>query len=337
MVPVAQHAVNAAHLMLIFYGQGLNFAARRDKKSRMTGDEKEQGGQAGLEEAGSFAFFGPDKPRWPVLISVPHAGRFYPDDVRDLSAHPLSMLARLEDRHADALVSGLIAQGYGVIVAQVARAAIDLNRDPRDIDRRMISGMPHGQALIETAKSRGGLGLFPRSLPRMGGLWRAPLHWARAQARIEAIHVPYHARIEQTMRAIRTEHGEALLLDVHSMPPLDVGRLGGSARPDVVIGDRFGTSAATRFSEIARAVVGMHGFCCALNHPYPGTYITERHGKPESRRHVLQLEISRDLYLDSGLCEIGPGLTAVRAMIEDLAKALRDELSRDSNFAQAAE
>lgn len=323
--------------MLIFYGQGLNFTVDRDKNSHMTGDATGRDESQMLLDAAPFAFFATKWPCSPVLISVPHAGRVYPPEVCAQSAHPLAALAMLEDRYADALVEGLDARGYRMIVARMARAVIDLNRDPREIDRRMIAGMPYGQALIETAKSRGGLGLFPRSLPRIGGLWRGLLHWDKAQARIAGIHTPYHARIGQEMRAIRAEHGQALLLDIHSMPPLEPGRFGGNTRPDVVIGDRFGASAASRFSEIARAVVARHGFRCALNHPYPGTYIAERHGRPASGRHALQIEISRDLYLDAGLRELGEGVAAVRAMVADLAETLGDEITRDSGFATAAE
>lgn len=279
-------------------------------------------------ESPAFGYFGPADPQWPVLISVPHAGRHYPDSVLARSAVPLATLARLEDRHADALVMGLEEQGYGIVCARVARAVIDLNRDPRDIDRRMIAALPHGQALIETAKSRGGLGLFPRSLPRIGGLWRAPMPWAEAHARIEAIHAPYHAELERRLRMIRAVHGQALLLDVHSMPPLEPDRFAGALRPDVVIGDRFGASAASRFAEVAREVVLRHGLKAAVNHPYPGTYIAERHGKPAAGRHVVQIEISRDLYLDAALREPGAGLNALRAMLLDLAESLREEINR---------
>lgn len=303
----------------------------------MTGDASDKDQQPGQDEAAPFIMFGPELPCEPVLISVPHAGRHYPADVLHLSAHPRATLERLEDRHADALALGLAEQGYGVIVAQIARAAIDLNRDPREIDRRMIAGLPHGQPLIETAKSRGGLGLFPCSLPRAGGLWRGMLRWNEAQARIAGIHAPYHARIEQAMRAIRAEHGQAVLLDLHSMPPLERERYADAARPDVVIGDRFGASASALFSELARAVVMRHGFRCALNHPYPGTYIAERHGKPASGRHVLQIEISRDLYLDGSLRDLGPGLGAVCAMMADLAETLSAAVSRASDCTIAAE
>lgn len=290
------------------------------------------GSMAGENDAGEvgtgepFDFYGPSDPLVPVLISVPHAGRFYPDSEKFRSAVPFSVLSKLEDRHADALVTDLIAQGYGVIVSRIARAVIDLNRDPRDIDRRIIAGLPHSHAIIETAKSRGGLGLFPRSLPRIGALWCHSLPWTEAQSRIASIHAPYHASLEREMKRIRDTHGEALLLDVHSMPPLDRERFSASQRPDVVIGDRFGASASPRFAEIARSVIARYGLVAAVNHPYPGSYIAERHGRPGAGRHALQIEISRDLYLDERLDAPGAGLNAMRAMLCDIVATLIEEL-----------
>lgn len=301
--------------MLIFYGQGLNFGADQEKKSGMTH----------VDEA-PFRFSGSETPLFPLLLAVPHAGRYYPDEVRSRCAVAPYILNRLEDRHADALIGDLVGRGFGMLVAHIARATIDLNRDPRDIDRRMISGLPHGQALIETAKSRGGLGLFPRSLPRIGPLWRHPLPWSEARERIDTIHAPYHARLEREMTRIFTLHGQALLLDVHSMPPLEQGRFADGPRPDVVIGDRYGASAAPRFAELARQVAMRHGLVAAVNHPYPGSYTLERHGRPAQGRHAIQIEISRDLYLDARLDALGEGVDATRAMLTELALTLAEEM-----------
>lgn len=283
-----------------------------------------------------FIFHAPSRRAVPVLFSVPHAGRFYPEPVMARRAVSMSAVSLLEDRHVDALITNLIEQGYSAFIARVARAVIDLNRDPRDIDRRSISGIPHGQALIETAKSRGGLGLFPYTLPRVGALWRGRLDWAEAKSRIDAIHAPYHVGIEREMKRIREVEAQVLLLDIHSMPPLERERFVPGLRPDIVIGDRFGMSAAPRFSEIARSVFSRHGLVVAINHPYPGNYILERHGRPVAGRHAIQIEISRDLYLDERLDLPGRGVGVMQGVLSDLASAMIEEL-RGSDLPVAAE
>lgn len=270
----------------------------------------------------------------PIVFSVPHAGREYPASVLARSRLPVDVLQRLEDRYADLLVTDLVAAGHIAVVAKAPRAMIDLNRNPRDIDPYTVNDVPRDVHLIQSPKQRGGLGLFPRFLPRVGDLWTAPLGWDEAEARIRLIHAAYHAEVEhQTDRAV-ARYGQALVLDVHSMPPLAGG--GTAARADIVIGDRFGVSATPRFADIARVIAQRHGLAVAVNHPYPGYYLIERHGRPRAGRHALQIEISRDLYLDEALDEAGPGLPAIRALLADMTEALSEELMR-GDFAVAAE
>ena len=282
-----------------------------------------------------FVFFPAPVPALPVLLSVPHAGRHYPAALLARCRVSPEVLLRLEDRYADFLISGLTENGFPAIVATTARAALDLNRDPRDIDGQVISGIPRERPLIQSIKQRGGLGLFPRSLPRAGQLWRRQMPWAEAVALIDRLHAGYHAAIETVMDAVQAQHGAALLLDIHSMPPLALPGCGGR-RPEVVIGDRFGSSASTRFSELARMVAADHGYAVALNHPYPGYYLIERHGRPANDRHAIQIEIARDIYLDEGLDQPAAGLRRVRTMLNDLAMALGEEAIRN-DFPLAAE
>lgn len=271
----------------------------------------------------------------PVLLSVPHAGRCYAPAILARARVPEDMLWRLEDRHADLLIADLVAMGYPALVARLPRAVIDLNRDARDIDARMVSGIPRHQPLLQSVKQRGGLGLFPRSLPRCGDLWRGAIGWEEAESRILHAHEPYHLAIGHELGLLAAGHGQALLVDVHSMPPLTLFAAD-RPRPDIVIGDRFGSSASGRLAEVARAVIEAHGLVPALNHPYPGSYLIERHGRPSCGHHALQIEISRDLYLDERMESPGAGLDRVRAMLVRLVEALAQELIR-GGWSEAAE
>ena len=270
-----------------------------------------------------------------MLLSVPHAGRSYAPAILERARVPAHVLQRLEDRHADLLIEDLVAKGYPGLIARLPRAVIDLNRDARDIDGRMVSAIPRNQPLIQSAKQRGGLGLFPRALPRYGDLWRGTISWDEAQGRISHAHEPYHSTIEGELDLLAGRHGQALLVDVHSMPPLSLFAAG-RPRPDVVIGDRFGGSASGRLAEVASAVVEAHGMAAALNHPYPGSYLIERHGRPARGRHALQIEISRDLYLDERMESPGPGVGRVRNMLARLVEELGRELIRGC-WSEAAE
>ncbi|HEX7783066.1 MAG TPA: N-formylglutamate amidohydrolase [Sphingobium sp.] len=287
--------------------------------------------QPPTEHASAYDRYGPDVPRGPVIISVPHAGRDYPNTMLANARCALAGFRRLEDRYADLLTHRLIALGHSVFVARTPRAVIDLNRDVREIDPAMVRGLPRDQPLIASAKLRGGLGLVPRRLQGIGDLWIAPFDWADLSARMSRLHAPYHEALARMMARARDIHGHAILLDIHSMPPL----ISGTPPAQVVLGDRFGRSASTRLVALAADLCAGHGLVATQNHPYPGNYILERHGRPDSGFHALQLEIDRSLYLDSTLDQPGPGLSRIQGLVVDLVDALGIELP--GAFAQAAE
>lgn len=274
----------------------------------------------------------------PVLLSVPHAGRDYPDDLLANLRVPLADIVRLEDRYADRLVQPAITAGFPAVVAHRARAWIDLNRAETDIDAAMFSG---GLALPAQpgVKARGGLGLFPRRLQNCGELWRRPMREAEAVDRIAQLHRPYHNAIAETLAAMRDRFGFAVLIDVHSMPPLASIDLGGSAAdqpPQIVVGDRFGRSAASMYAELMLDHSIAKGWKAGLNSPYSGAHILQIHGQPRRSIHALQLEIDRSLYLDNALREPAPGLAQVAELITDIARDIaQNRLS--GVFVEAAE
>lgn len=309
-------------------------AKEKLRKMAGVGEMEQSAHPVPTETTTAFDRYGPEMPTSPVIISVPHAGRYYAPDLLANARVTQGALSRLEDRHADRLVDPLIAAGFCTVIARPARACIDLNRDERDIDPAMLRGVPHGKALMASAKQRGGLGLIPRRLPGYGDLWLRPWEWSDIETRIETIHRPYHAMLASLMERARDCLGHAILLDVHSMPPLPGQQ--GVATPRIVLGDRFGQSASTRLQALAAAICSGRGIPTAQNTPYAGGHLIERHGKPQMALHALQVEIDRSLYLDSRLQEAGAGLAAMRDLIAALAQALARELPR-SSFALAAE
>lgn len=259
----------------------------------------------------------------PVLIAVPHAGRDYPSEIFSNLRLPPASLVRLEDRYADLLARDALAAGMPVLIANRARAWMDLNRSEQDIDAEMVKGLDRERLPAPGAKQRGGLGLIPRRLSGEGDIWKAPLAMADVDARIEGFHRPYHETVSQILENMRAHFGVAILLDLHSMPPLNGNH--GSAPPHFVIGDRFGRSAGGRFAEIIMAQIRLHGHAVALNHPYSGDHILRTHGRCDRNIHALQLEVDRSLYLDELLREPGRDTGRIARLITTLASALADE------------
>jgi N-formylglutamate amidohydrolase len=281
-----------------------------------------------------FALFGTDDPKTPVLVSVPHAGRDYPEEIFAALRLPRASLVRLEDRYADLLARNVIAEASPAIVAHRARAWIDLNRDERDLDLEMVSGAVKANYPTPGAKQRGGLGLIPRRLSGEGDLWKGRFPIAEIDRRIVNFHRPYHTQIGEILGRMRDRFGVAILLDLHSMPP--ILQTHPVPAPRFVIGDHFGKSAASRYSELLVGHIRRHGFAAALNHPYSGDHMLRRHGKPEDNIHALQIEVDRSLYLDSDLREPGAGVAMVSRLIGQLVAILAYE-SSGSNILIAAE
>ena len=288
----------------------------------------------------AYRVYGPDHPLSPIVISIPHAGREYAPELIAAARVPLTILRRLEDRHADALVTPLLAAGrHRIVMANAARAMIDLNRDHREIDPGMLKCVPHGVSFIASAKSRGGLGLIPRRLSGAGELWHGPLAFDEAQQRIETLHRPYHEAVAQALRQVREQFGHAVLIDLHSMPPLmnwAQVNWGAGPQPRFVLGDRFGRSASSRLIARAGDYLSGRGFCVSHNHPYPGNYILARHGNPDRDIHAIQVEVDRSLYLDADMDGTGPGLARCQQLITGMVEAV-EQLWPRSDFLQAAE
>ena len=271
----------------------------------------------------SFEIVGPPVPESPVVISVPHAGRDYPPALRAMARVSMAALTALEDRWVDAV--GDAARGAETMLAQrAARAWIDLNRAETERDPRLDDGVMGGGAAapgqpIASAKVRSGLGLVPRRTAQAGELWSRKLSAAEVEARIAADHRPYHAALGGALAAARARFGAAVLLDLHSMPSI-----AGAGAPQVVLGDRFGRAAASRFVHRIEAEVEAAGLRVALNSPYAGGHILDRHARPAAGIHGVQLEIDRALYLDRR-GELSPGFAGVVALVRRVIAALADE------------
>jgi N-formylglutamate amidohydrolase len=275
----------------------------------------------------------------PILIAVPHAGRAYPEALAALMRNQAAASLRLEDRFAD-LVAEAVARetGASLLVAHAPRAMIDLNRAPDDVDWDMVTGGAP-EPLIRLAagrRARSGLGLVPRRLPGLGELWKRRMTSEELAARVEQVHVPYHAALAGGIEALRDRWGAALLIDLHSMPPLGPKR-GADAAPDFVIGDRFGASCDGMLSAAAIDHFAQAGSRVAHNRPYAGGYVLDRHAAPARGLHALQIEICRSAYLDAHLQEPGAGLAAVARLMAGLVRRLAEELAAGRSLPQAAE
>lgn len=252
-----------------------------------------------------------------MLLSVPHAGRDYPQWLIDMASGGHAALSSLEDPLVDRLVWRALQAGIGAVVARTPRAAVDCNRAEDEIDPAVVAGATRDRL---SARTRGGLGVIPSRTQGHGHLWRRAIGPAQLEERLDQAHRSYHRMITEELESIRSRFGCALLLDCHSMPPPPLGV------PPIVIGDSHGRTAGRWISAQAVAIADAAGFEARLNNPFAGGHIIASHGLPAQSVHALQLEIDRRYYLDDTLREPGRGFDRVAALIEKLAVGLGEML-----------
>jgi N-formylglutamate amidohydrolase len=280
--------------------------------------------RSGQEELNAgFAIRNCVHPSVPILLSVPHAGRDYPRSVYDQLRLPPAALTRLEDRYADYLAREAIKSGIPAIIALRSRAWMDLNRDANDMDQDMLVMADRDPSIRPGSKVRGGLGLIPRRLAGAGDIWRRPFTRNEVAERVANYHSPYHQNIAAILARMQAQFGGAILLDLHSMPPL--GSNFGGSPAHFVVGDLFGKSASGWISELLMARLKHAGYPCELNHPYSGDYVLRRHALPGHNIHAVQLEVDRALYLDPAMQQLGAGLVKIAGLIADICHALASD------------
>jgi N-formylglutamate amidohydrolase len=238
-----------------------------------------------------------DRPdRWAsgVIFGSPHSGRAYPDWFLEGTKLPPETLRSSEDAFVDRLIACAPSFGAVTIRAQVPRAIVDLNRAPDEIDPLVVRGVPRHPL---NQRTLAGLGVIPRVVSQGRAILERPIDRAEAERRIDAYWRPYHQALTGLIAEARSRFGQAILIDMHSMPHDALNHLHG-ARPDMVLGNRHGLSAAARVSDAIVTAIEAEGWRIRRNSPFAGAYICSAYGRPGANVHVVQLEIDRALYMD---------------------------------------
>lgn len=229
-----------------------------------------------------------------VIFASPHSGRCYPDWFLAESRLDLRLLRSSEDAFVDRLIAPALEHGAVLLSARMPRAVVDLNRGAEELDPLVVQG---AAPRVMTPRVMAGLGVIPRVVSHGRAIHERPIPLHEAERRIQRFWRPYHQALSGLIAEALARFGGALLVDMHSMPRDALGNLP-RPRPDIVLGDRNGLSAAPRISAgVAEAVVA-EGFRIRRNSPFSGAYIAAAYGRPRSNVHVVQLELDRSLYMD---------------------------------------
>ncbi|MDP5086818.1 MAG: N-formylglutamate amidohydrolase [Yoonia sp.] len=270
-----------------------------------------------------------------VVFASPHSGRDYPASFLRNSVLDADQIRSSEDAFVDRLFESVPDHGAPLLTANAPRAFLDLNRGADELDSALIEGVRRS---AHNPRIASGLGVVPRVVANGRQIYRGKISLAEAHQRIAQYWRPYHDQLQTLLDESNNTFGEAILIDCHSMPHEALENVGppGSARPDIVLGDRFGATAAGSVVEQVEAAFASAGLRVARNMPFAGAFITQHYGRPSRQQHAIQVEIDRALYMNEKTLEPSADFDAFRTLLTGVIAELTD-IGRSAEMRMAAE
>jgi N-formylglutamate deformylase len=248
----------------------------------------------------AYEVINPQRDRSCVVFASPHSGRDYAWTFLRSTVLDEHAIRSSEDAFVDQLFDCAPSFGATFIKAGAPRAFVDLNRAQDELDPALIEGV---RKQGHNPRIASGLGVIPRVVANGRAIYRGKLSREEARRRIENYWQPYHQKLQSLLDAAHQRHGQAVLIDCHSMPheATDGVARAGMKRADIVLGDRFGAAAGGEVVDRVEAAFVSAGFVVTRNAPFAGAYITQAYGRPARAQHAVQVEIDRSLYMNETL------------------------------------
>jgi N-formylglutamate amidohydrolase len=251
----------------------------------------------------AFNLFLPERRLTSVVFTSPHSGRLYPAEFLSTSVLDERTIRTSEDAFVDRLLDGVTEFGAPLLTATAPRAFLDLNRGADELDPAAVEGVA---AHAHNPRVVSGLGVIPRVVAGGRAIYHGKIPIDEARSRIRTWWHPYHACLQGLLDEARLSFGEAILIDVHSMPheATEVVASRAGHRPQIIVGDRYGAAAAGHIVDRVEQAFRTRGYRVARNAPFAGAYIAQAYGRPGINQHAIQIEVDRALYMDEA--EIRP-------------------------------
>ena len=260
----------------------------------------------------------------PVIFASPHSGQAYPPSFVEASRLDPVSLRRSEDAFVDDLFAAAPELGAPLLSANFPRVFVDPNREPFELDPEMFEDALPAHVNTNSPRIRAGLGTMARVVTSGEEVYDGKLHFADAEAAIQATYMPYHAALKGLLDEAYERFGCWLLVDCQSMPsiggPMD--RDPGFQRVDFILGDRYGASCNAQVTTMTDVTLKKMHYIVKRNNPYAGGFTTAHYGEPGTGRHTLQIEINRALYMNEIDIERTEGFNTLKTNMTELIAAL---------------
>ncbi|MDB4007939.1 N-formylglutamate amidohydrolase [Amylibacter sp.] len=237
-----------------------------------------------------------------MVFNSPHSGRSYSESFLKNSLLKKPEIRASEDAYVDDLFSSVTEFGAPLLTAVAPRAFVDLNRQADELDSAIIQGVNKN---ILNSRVLSGLGVIPRIVSKGNNIQSGKMTIEQANLRLDKSYFPYHYKLKKLLDQTKLEFGKVILIDCHSMPMRSTHTLRSSdgKSPNIVLGNRFGSSCSSDIMEQIKSSFEDAGFRVSQNIPFSGAYILKNYGRPSINQHAIQIEIDRGLYLNEKLVE----------------------------------
>ena len=269
-----------------------------------------------------------------LLVTIPHSGEKIPPQTPWLAELPEPILMCDVDRYVDVLYGPALASlNIPSVKTEWHRYAADLNRVPSDVNASSVAGhsdtsgkFNRGFHWVNTTYKHQ---LMRSPMPQADHDALVKLVFDPFHAEIRRQYALIRAAQQQQQKSLQQKHQKQSLLpifhiDAHSMPSVGTSEHidPNERRADIVVSDCRGKSCDPLFRDLVIVAFVVAGFKVALNWPYFGGRLTQHYGKPSpiasapavpsdsnnnsgsihlppaANQHVVQVEMSRALYMN---------------------------------------
>ena len=229
----------------------------------------------------------------PLLVMTPHSGRNYDKDFLKYICLNIHELRNTEDFFIDRLFSP-VRNNFSFLNATFPRIFVDANRSPLEIDSTMWEEN-NLKTLFDSNSSKvlNGIGVFAKYNLFGKVIYSSKLPFSEANRRLLSFYFPYHKKIREIIRKIKSNYNKMLALDCHSMAADLVDN-----KTDIVLSNRDNKSSSRELLVLVKKSLKKFSYNIQVNEPFKGGFITRNYGNPKKDIHFIQVEINKKLYMD---------------------------------------
>src|SRR5438876_11485646 len=154
----------------------------------------------------------PPRRALPLVVTSPHSGARYPDDLLAASRLDPLALRRSEDSFVDELFAAAPRLGAPLPAARFPRAYVDVNREAYELDAGMFCDPLPGFVNASSPRVRMGLGTIARLVASGEEIYTEKLSFAEVWHRIERHYRPYHQVLNRLVEETQALFGGYLLV-----------------------------------------------------------------------------------------------------------------------------